>query len=86
MRAIHFPEANVIFGKPESLSDEECHEISAYKGVDEDGIPYTITVWQPNKEDIEAVMAGRPICLKMLGEAPAPVVLYTYDEKGEGNF
>jgi hypothetical protein len=86
MRAIDFPEANVIFKKPDSMSDEECHEISAYQDIEEDGTPYTITVWQPNKEDIEAINAGRQICVKMIGAAPAPIVLFTFNEIGEGNF
>jgi hypothetical protein len=86
MRAIDFPEANIIFEKPESMTDDQCHEISAYTGVGDDGISYTITVWQPNKEDIDAIVAGRQIYVKMLGAAPAPVVLYTFNEKGEGNF
>lgn len=80
MRPIHFPESNITFGKPENMTDEECYSVSAYKG---DG--YINTVWMPNKEDIEAINAGRPIILSITGQGMPPVSLFTCDENGVPN-
>lgn len=80
MRAIDFPESNITFGKPSDMTDEQCFSISAYKG---DG--FINTVWLPNKEDIEAINAGRPIILSIVGNGMPPVSLFTCDEQGNIN-
>lgn len=80
MRAIDFPESNITFGKPSDMADEQCFSISAYKG---DG--FINTVWLPNKEDIEAINAGRPIILQIVGNGMPPVSLFTCDEQGNIN-
>lgn len=85
MRPIHFEESNITFEKPASMTDEQCHPISAYQGKDKNGLPYINTVWMPNKEDIEAINAGRPIVLSITGSAMPPVALFTFNEKGETN-
>ena len=85
MLAIDFEEANLTLEKPASMTDEECSSIRAYKGVDEGNSPFILTIWQPSKEDIEAINAGRPICLKTLGHSFAPVALFTYDEDYKPN-
>jgi len=80
MRAIDFPESNITFGKPDNMTDEQCFSISAYKG---DG--FINTVWMPNKEDIDAINAGRPIILSIIGSGMPPVSLFTCDEEGNVN-
>lgn len=80
MMPVDFPEANTIFGKPKGMTDEQCSPISAL--VDDDSVR---TVWLPNKEDIEAINAGRPIVLCIFGQGMPPVSLYTCDEKGNIN-
>lgn len=85
MRCTHFPEANLTLMKPPSMTDEECSPITAMKGVDDAGYTYILTQWMPNKEDIEAINAGRPVWLKVLGSIPPPVDLFTTNEKGEYN-
>ena len=86
MRAIDFPESNITFGKPESMTDEECYPVSAYMGGTGAGeTPYINTVCQPNKEDIEAIIAGRPIILSITGYSMPPVSLFTCDENGKPN-
>lgn len=84
MRAIHFPESNTTFNKPADMTDEECYSVSAYTG-EQDGRPYVNTVWVPNKEDLDALNAGRPIILSITGAGMPPVALFTCDENGNPN-
>ncbi|WP_153846306.1 hypothetical protein [Sphingobacterium paramultivorum] len=86
MRPIYFAGANTIFNKPESMDDRECLPISAYVGENENGMPHINTVWQPSKEDIEAITSGRPIVLSILGTSLPPLSLWTCDEEGQPNF
>lgn len=85
MRAIDFPEANTTFNKPTTMDDSECLPVSAFFGVDKNGNPYINTVWQPNKEDIESINAGRPIVLTTLGTQLPPHSMFTWDENGQIN-
>lgn len=85
MRPIDFEEANTIFEKPESMTDEECLPLSGYVQVDEAGRTHINTVWMPNKEDIEAINAGRPIVLSICSDQMPPVALFTYDDEGKAN-
>ncbi len=68
------------------MDESECLPIQAYVGQDEKGNPYINTVWQPNKEDIEAILAGRPIIVSVCGNGLPPMLLFTADEEGKPNF
>lgn len=85
MRAIHFPEANVTLNKSDSMTDEQYMSVSAYTDIDTNGHQFYTTVWQPNKEDIDAINAGRPICIKTVGRSMPPLLPFTYDEQGNCN-
>ena len=85
MRAIDFQEANTTFSKPDSMTDEQCSPLRAYVGQDEDVGPFIVTAWLPNAEDIDAILAGRPIVLTILSNSMPPVSLHTQDEYGEVN-
>jgi len=86
MMSVDFEGSNIHLVKPKDMTDEQCYGIHAEKAVDNDGFPYFLTCWIPNKEDLEALNAGRPLFLKMLGHGFQPVAMFTVDEKGEGNF
>ena len=85
MIPIDFEGSNIVLGKPEDMTDEQCQPVKAYAGEDNDGFPFFLTAWQPNKEDIEAINAGRPVMLKLIGYSMQPACLYTFDEAGECN-
>lgn len=86
MRPIDFEGANAIYGKPKSMTDEECLPVSAYQHLDESGeVINIVTMWKPNKEDIEAINAGRPIIVSVVGSALPPMALLTADENGNLN-
>lgn len=85
MMPIDFEGSNLTLVKPSNMTDEQCASLYAYKGIDNDGFPFILTVWQPSKEDIEAVIAGRPICIKTVGETFPPMAVYTTDENLNAN-
>lgn len=70
------------------MTDEECFPVSALQIFDESKqhVIAIATVWQPSKEDIDAINAGRPIVVKVAGAALPPMLLFTTDEEGNGNF
>lgn len=86
MHPIKFEGANIDLAKPEEMTDEQCFSLPAEKNIDSQGFPYFLTAWMPNKEDLEALNAGRPLFLKVIGQGHPPVALFTVDDQGEGNF
>lgn len=85
MLAIDFPGTNTTFGKPANMTDEQCGSLSALVGFDADGLPYVLTAWQPNYEDLQALNAGRPLMLQVVSSRMPPVSLWTYDENTNPN-
>lgn len=54
-------------------------------GNDQAGYPYYVTQWQPSKEDLDALNAGRGLWLKSIGFSFQPVALLTVDADGNAN-
>jgi hypothetical protein len=81
-----FEGSNINLAKPSGMTDEQCFSLPAEKNVDSQGFDYFLTAWIPNKQDIEALVAGRPLFLKVIGQTHPPLALFTIDEHGEGNF
>lgn len=82
MLPIDFPEKNMVYTKPKGWTDEQCGDLSVWKGkvlIDDKGntAPTIISCWQPSKEDIEAIIAGKPIYLFVTAEVQCPVSLST---------
>lgn len=59
----------------------------AYAGVQVEGPPYpfTLTAWKPSKEDIDAILRGEPIWVRILSHTVNPMSLFTLDEAGQIN-
>lgn len=85
MHPIDFEGTNIELVKPVEMTDEQCMAVRAYKGVDVNQFPFILTAWMPNKEDLDAMNAGRPLMVKMLGELTPPISLWTYDENMQIN-
>lgn len=65
------------------MTDEQCMSIPAMRCVDADGFPCWVTCWLPNMEDIQAIVAGRPIYVKILSNGQlSPHSIFTADETG----
>lgn len=68
MIATTFPEANDVLKKPGKMTHEQVAELPVWIGmapVDQQDTQAAVCVscWVPNKEDIEAINAGKPIYL-----------------------
>lgn len=86
MHPIHFPEANRTYTKPKGWTDEQCGDLHTLQQFDESiGCETIISVWQPNKEDIEAFMAGRPLIIRLVGYQMCPIDMWTNNEEGGPN-
>ncbi|WP_448104726.1 hypothetical protein [Pedobacter panaciterrae] len=85
MLPIDFPETNIVLGKPNDMTDEQCMPLNAYQGHDDDGFHFFLTAWVPNKEDLEALNAGRPLFLKVVGNGFPPLAMYTMDVQNQCN-
>jgi hypothetical protein len=86
MHPVKFDNANTDLVKPEDMDDDQCLSLPAEQGIDDQGFPYFLTAWQPNREDIEALKNGRPLFIKIFGNSHPPIGLFTVDENNEGNF
>jgi len=81
-----FEGTNVILGKPEGMTDEQCYSIKGKRGIDENNFPYTMVAFTPNADDMKALQEGRALFVKVLGTQFAPISLFTFDENGNGNW
>ena len=73
----HFKEANFTFEKPKSMTDEQCMDLSVFKGADTSGQPVIVSCWQFSKEDLEEIQKTGLIYLQISGHGMPPVSLYT---------
>lgn len=85
MHPVDFEGSNTKLTKPIGWTDEECSEMPALKSCTPEGIPFFLTAWRPNKEDLDALNRGGPLILVQYGEGFVPTSLYTLDERGNAN-
>lgn len=85
MIPIDFEGSNIQMDKPSDMTDEQCMSLNAMKGVTEEGIPFFIECWQPNKEDVDAIKEGRPIYIQILSRGLPPIAMWTVNENNEPN-
>lgn len=51
----------------------------------ESGIPFAVMCIKPNKEDIDAIMRGEPMYVRIEGPVMVPVRIYTFDQNNNVN-
>lgn len=83
MLAVEFEGSNFIFKKPHNMSDEECRDLSVFKGpiISPIGIPTPgiISCWKFSKEDLERIAETGVVWLHIVGEGMPPVSIFTED-------
>lgn len=84
MMPIDFEGAKTL-NKPPGWKDEDCNPMPVFQGVNDKGQPFNFSIWQPSYEDIQAIIAGRPIYLNIINNYQPPVDMWTMDENNERN-
>jgi hypothetical protein len=82
MLPIDFPEKNFVFKKPPDMTDEQCSDLSVWRGdipCDEQGncFPGIISCWKLSKEDLEEIQRTGVIWLSITGHGMPPVSVFT---------
>lgn len=84
MNATTFKGANAEVKAPEDLTETQCLTISAYVGKVEggscDGARQVIVAWQPTSAELEALNAGAPVFLAVLGGLPPHTITTSFEE------
>lgn len=74
MTPIQFPEANKVFGPPPGLTEEQVQSVPAFVGAilagPMDGSDAVVVAWQPDAEEIQAIVDGSPIFMMSIGGLP----------------
>lgn len=86
MRFVDFVGSNITLVKPEGWTDEECQSVHALKETDLNGHPFYMVAVVPNKEDLDALNAGRPLYIKVTAQHFAPMFVFTMNEEDKPNF
>lgn len=81
-----FEDRNILITPASNMPESKSYPyIPGFFGVDGSGLYIFITAWQPSKEDMDAIKAGRPIFVKVYSDHMSPLSLFTRDEIGEIN-
>jgi hypothetical protein len=67
-----FPEANLTFRRPASMTDEECGSLEAH-----DTGEAFISRWEPTPEERAVIAAGGPVWIWVIGRAHPPISVQT---------
>lgn len=52
--------------------------------INENGLQYMVSLWQPSVEEIEQIIAGQPIKLAVLGRRHPPVIVAVEPKEQSG--
>lgn len=85
MLAIPFDGSRPI-AKPGSMTDEECSSLEILQGFTSlEKWPFTLSLWKPSREDLEALNRGDGIWVRVLSHTVHPISLFTTNAEGEIN-
>lgn len=77
MLPITFDQSNFTFKKPADMTDEQCGDLSVFKGKDTGGFPVIISCWKFSKEDLEEIQKTGHVWLSITGSGMPPVSIFT---------
>ncbi len=84
MIASNFPQANIIFGPPEGMHENQVAKIPAYCGKvgggSCDGLTLVVTAWRPTVQELVDLNAGTPIFLTFVGGLPPHFVSTRFEQ------
>lgn len=82
MTPVTFPQVNARFGPPVDMAESQVRTIMAYRGFAKegscDGAPLYVTAWLPDQNDIQAILAGKPVFVTIMADGLPPHMLTTH--------
>ena len=72
MIPVEFPEQNTIFNKPESMTDEECGSMPAFRGEG-----HIVCCWKLSPKEIKEVAKTATIWVDIISASQPPICLRT---------
>lgn len=79
MKPIHFEQVNATLAEHQPEYAELPVMRTTIEAPDGSEHPVIISCWQPNADEIAAIMLGRPVALIILGEVHPPVKIGVSD-------
>lgn len=89
MLPVDFPGSNMTLNvQPGSRvkMDLVYQDVPAFHGRDAEGLPFFLTCWRPSKEDIDSIINGGMVYVKVTGFETPPVVIFTTGENNKPNY
>lgn len=77
MLAVDFPQSNGVLGDSGNVGERDITALHVFTGLDQHGTPVTLTKWQPNYDDIQAINNGGGIWLMVYGPGMPPISMDT---------
>ncbi|MBB3842210.1 hypothetical protein FHS57_006241 [Runella defluvii] len=77
MIPIQFDEVNVVFGKPDTMTDEECGSLPALVDTLPNGQDVIVSCWQLSEDEIAMLTKTGRIYLTVYSKIMFPVLLST---------
>jgi len=74
MNPVKFPEQNLVYGKPEGMTDDECSPLPVFKGK-VGGFPGIVSCWKLSEEELEEIQRTGVIWLNIVSYSHPPVEL-----------
>lgn len=71
-----FPQANMLLGRPASMTEDECASLPVFR-CEQPRV--FISRWQPTVDDLERLVRGEPIWIHVYGDGHPPVAVSTED-------
>lgn len=75
MEATSFDESNLVLGKPNEMTHDQCNSLSVWRGKQADDATVVISCWKLTKEELEEVNKTGRIWLRVCGQTMPPVCL-----------
>lgn len=69
MKPVEFKEQNVILGKPESMTDEECEQLPIFTNGEQ-----CISCWEVTEEELKEIVETKRIWVSVLSGSTQPPI------------
>jgi hypothetical protein len=75
-----FPQANLELIRPATMTAEECSSLPVYRSAEPQAF---ISCWRPTAEDLERLVRGGAIWVRVIGSSHPPIAVTTENPFGE---